>query len=507
MSQERRAPQKQKHRGEGGSKKETINGFGHTDMVARAIVRMRRGITKKTGNNSLEIGSNTELRQTEQLLYKLDTFILPELEDATQASLPSTVRQIQTAPERCVGLTPQNSENPNDNPYASIVVSQSLDLTTSIAQLCDCTVIVVGLTGTGSKLATLLARRGLGRLILFDPFYVGPTEWRHNLEFTPSMANLSKARAVCGVVAELNADTQVEAICCDVRDVAVGSTLLAHCMKTGTAIVPATYQEQGQQGERQGVEAAAAAAAAAQQKYATDTTLEMHVLDVQTEKGTSRQVKTCLTHVNRLPFKKVDLTPLITPSSSPEDARYELKNLLPPHKRNNEIVVVCCDDDVYVRTIVGELAMESGLTALFTTDGGSTSLGTASSVVPGVTACLQCRRSHNNASIDLPLPPRPPHAPPSSYSPATQAIMASTVCQTTLKALLSNMHSNITSVMNTEFSSSNDRIEAISSEKPSRKCKSLHCRSQQNGHRKNLRKQQMRKVLKVSNMFAWTKKK
>jgi hypothetical protein len=507
--------------------KQRAEGFGYSTTVAQAVVKMRKGIKKsQRKNRALEIGSNADLRQTESLLRSLDTLILPELEDALQASLSSMTRQTQTYPERCKGLTQSNVDHPNENPYAAVIVSQSLLLTTSITKLCESTVIIVGLNGTGSKLATLLARRGLGHLILFDPFHVGPKEWQHNLEFTPSMTNLSKTRAVCGIISELNADTKVEAICCDVRDpMSGGATLLAHCMKTGTTIVPANYEEKKTStstSTNSGINNTTEKKESNKDKRRD--TIKVHVLDVPDQDKPPRQIKTRLTYVNRLPVKQVDLTP-----TDVEDSKDFL-----PHKRNNSIVVVCCDEDLYTRSVVGELAMEHGLTTLFdrpphnkwtlytrNTSGVSRASGesgdielvtTTTSVVPGVTACLQCitdrSRSHYKYSHkkSLPIPPRSPLPPASSCSPATRAIMASTLCQTTLRALLSNMQSN-KSVTNSEFSPSNDRIEAASSEKPSRKCKSIHCRSQQHGNRKNLRRQQMRKVLKVSNMFAWTKRK
>ena len=61
---------------------------------------MRKGIKKsQRKNRALEIGSNADLRQTESLLRSLDTLILPELEDALQASLSSMTRQTQTHPK------------------------------------------------------------------------------------------------------------------------------------------------------------------------------------------------------------------------------------------------------------------------------------------------------------------------------------------------------------------------------------------------------------------------
>lgn len=508
--------------------KELVQGFGLSGTVLTAIAKMRRGANsrrsaKVSDNKAFEIGSSSELRQAETLLHRLDTFILPELEDAFKASISSKTRQDQTHPERYEGLKP-NSENPYDNAYAAITVSQSLDLTTDIRTLCDSTVIIVGLNGTGSKLATLLTRRGLGNLILFDPNHVAKNEWRHNLEFTPAMANLSKARAVCGIVSELNADTRVEAVCCDIRERSSGGlTLLAHCMKTGTAIISANYKKVAESSKNTNdVEIKEKGGGGRKNEENQPASIEVHILNVQTKEDMPRQVNTRLTYINRLSPKLVDLHPF-DPTCSREENDLDLndlKNLL-PHKRNKNIVVVCCDEDKYAQVIVGELAMEYGLTALYTqppqniTNRDTTEnemLATTTSVVPGVTACLQCqfsRRSnqhtHKLNSI-WPLPARSPPSPPSCYSPATHAIIASTLCQAVLRALLSNMDMN-KSVINSEFSQSNDRIETIMSEKPSRKCKSLHCRSQQHSRRKMLRKQQMRKVLKVSNMFAWTKKK
>jgi hypothetical protein len=477
--------------------REDQTGFGSNTFVAHAIAKMRRGQRSRKKNKSLEIGSNAELRQTQSLLRDLDNLILPSLEDVVQASLSSKTRQDQTRPERCKDLQ-TNSEDPKDNPYAAVVVSQSLNLTTSITQLCESTVIIVGLNGTGAKLATLLARRGLGKLILMDPSSVRPNEWRHSLEFTPSMEGLSKARAMCGLIAELNADTKVEAACCDVRD-STGSTLLAYCMNKKSMVVPINCMP------------AAATTETKKVLPLNQEPLKMYALDVYSQSDTPRQLKTRMTYVHKLPVKTVNFDDLMT-SSGKDDLRNS------HNVRKKDIIVACCDDDPVARIIVGEFAMEFGLTALYATPGRSTksnaldpeTLGAkipfvpaSLMVVPGVTACLQCHQSVLETRIAL--FPRMQQEQPNSSS-ATHAIMASTLCQAALRSLLSNAHNNNTTI-NTKWYADRDMIEAHRSEKPSRKCRSLHCRNKQGGYRSTLRKKKMRGVIKMSNMFAWTKKK
>ena len=71
------------------------------------------------------------------------------------------------------------------------------------------------------------------------------------------------------------------------------------------------------------------------------------------------------------------------------------------------MIVVCCDDDPLTTIIVGELALEYGVTALFASTDDSTRGGVSESsdldsltssvpstttVVPGGTACLLCHR-------------------------------------------------------------------------------------------------------------------
>ena len=471
-------------------------GFGADAYVAQAIAKMRNGARSrmKHKNKSLEIGTNAELRQTQNLLNNLDTLILPALQDIVQASLSSNTRQDQTRPERCLNLQ-IDSEDPSDNPYAAVVVSQSLNLTTSITKLCESTVIIVGLNGTGAKLATLLARRGLGNLIVMDPFNVSKNEWHHTLEFTPSMEGLSKARAVCGLIAELNADTRVEAICCDVRD-SNGSSILAHCMKTSSMVVPSNYNARDD-GASDGTKG---------NDIGKLKSMEMYSLDVDVHLESTRQINKHITYINKLPIKTINFDALGSPPIDTDVIH------LPAHTLKKDIIVACCDDDPYARTIVGEFAMEFGLTALYSSIGNDNTnflVPSSKTVVPGVTACLQCHQksklvTNNNSTI----PSRPTlkkQVLTNICSSATHAIMASTLCQAALRSFLSN--ANTRSSIDTEWHEDRDMIEANKPSKAYRKCFSHFCQAQQINHRKRLTKTKMRKVLKIGNMFAWTKKK
>ena len=497
-------------------KANTAEDLGHSRVVAHAIAKMRRGHRARK-KNTTEIGSNTELRQTQSLLRMLNDKILPALEDATQACISSKLRQDQTHPERFEAMQ-ANTDNPNDNPYAAVVVSQTSILTTSITKLCESTVIIIGLSGAGAKLATLLTRRGLGQLILFDPLTVSATEWRHNLEFTPAMRGLSKAKAVCGLVSVLNADTRVESICCDVRD-PTGTTLLAHCMKEGSIFVDATYKAPSPATDDTPVTEEQHPKPVTEQVLLGSEPIRVNVVDVLSDDGTPRQVNTRNTYVGKLFKKTLKLSKLASSSEKDVSSSSSSPSV---HERKTNMIVVCCDDDPLTKIIVGELALEYGVTALFASTDDSTRGGVSESsdldsltssvpstttVVPGGTACLLCHRpAHETTKEEIDALQLSSRGEPLSCSPASHAILASTLCQAALRSFLASVHDNKSSV-NTEWYAHRHAIEARTPEKPSRKCRSSHCRMQQASLRKKMRRKKMRKVLKVGNMFAWTKKK
>ena len=137
----------------------------------------------------------------------------------------------------------------------------------------------------------------------------------------------------------------------------------------------------------------------------------------------------------------------------------------------------------------------------------TSSVPSTTTVVPGGTACLLCHRpAHETTKEEIDALQLSSRGEPLSCSPATHAILASTLCQAALRSFLASVHDNKSSV-NTEWYAHRHAIEARTPEKPSRKCRSSHCRMQQASLRKKMRRKKMRKVLKVGNMFAWTKKK
>ena len=92
------------------------------------------------------------------------------------------------------------------------------------------------------------------------------------------------------------------------------------------------------------------------------------------------------------------------------------------------------------------------------------------------------------------------------FSAAAHAVVASLMCQTVLSHFLANAN-GANRLSSSVWYGNSDAVLSKEVSAPNRKCVSERCRRQQKARRKNLHKMKMRKVLKVSNMFSWTKKK
>jgi len=101
------------------------------------------------------------------------------------------------------------------NPYSRLMALQRMGIVPDYARIRAQSVAIVGVGGVGAVAAEMLARCGIGRLLLFDCDDVEPANM-NRMFFTPAQCGLSKVEAAAATLAAINPDVDVQAHCLDV---------------------------------------------------------------------------------------------------------------------------------------------------------------------------------------------------------------------------------------------------------------------------------------------------
>ncbi|CBZ53408.1 putative thiF family domain-containing protein [Neospora caninum Liverpool] len=103
----------------------------------------------------------------------------------------------------------------DDNPYSRLMALQRMGVVEEYRAIRDKAVLVVGVGGVGSVASDMLARCGVGKLILFDYDKVELANM-NRLFFTPKQCGQSKVEAARATLLEINPDVTIEAHNCNI---------------------------------------------------------------------------------------------------------------------------------------------------------------------------------------------------------------------------------------------------------------------------------------------------
>ena len=539
---------------------EGLSSMEAASHVAVAITKMKRNFSTDT----TQVGSSN-LKLITKLLNKLKYSILPTLEDAAQVSITSAQRQLDTQPQRRINMgesKDDSHDDQSDNPYAAVLVPTVSQFMASPTKLCESTVIIVGVDGPGATLAMMLARRGLGRLILVDDGIVAENDWRNSTVFTPDMTGFPRAHAICSAILEINADTELEAACVDVRK-QLGQTLLAHCMESGTLVVAPDFTENGGHDDGNGRSSLSSrdrllsANRRSNDRIVEPMTIYRSRPASSSHDGPPRRLRRIISHVEKLKTRNY----FDVPNDSEEQTKLQSNKKIPPLQTKS--LIVCCKGNEHYLKVVSSAAMEFNMAAIFAKSVPRNGIDASKSrddengfvefpsvisapssssppssakdrtgqmffVVPGLTSCLSCRfqggnQSRGNANMNtdpqmdtsaLALSDQQKkedgtlHSSLSTgtmFSAAAHTVVSSMICQTILSFFLSTPNDQKRFCSSVWYGNS-DAVHSKKASPPDRNCKSSRCRSHQSARRRQIHKKKIRKVLKVSNMFSWTKK-
>lgn len=96
-----------------------------------------------------------------------------------------------------------------DNPYSRLVALSKLGIVKDFSRIRSKCVTIIGLGGIGSVAAEMLARCGIGKLIVFDYDTVELANM-NRMFYLPSQVGLSKVQAAMNTINLINPDVQVE---------------------------------------------------------------------------------------------------------------------------------------------------------------------------------------------------------------------------------------------------------------------------------------------------------
>eukprot|EP00668_Euglena_longa_P012518 GGOE01014973.1.p1 GENE.GGOE01014973.1~~GGOE01014973.1.p1 ORF type:complete len:377 (+),score=99.44 GGOE01014973.1:41-1171(+) len=114
-----------------------------------------------------------------------------------------------------VALRQMSAEVRADNPYSRLVALQRMGVVQDYKRIRVKTVAIVGVGGVGAVVTEMLARCGIGKLLLWDYDKVELANM-NRLFFTPQQQGLPKVDAARQTVQAINPDVEVEGHCCDV---------------------------------------------------------------------------------------------------------------------------------------------------------------------------------------------------------------------------------------------------------------------------------------------------
>ncbi|XP_071101076.1 ubiquitin-like modifier-activating enzyme 5 [Haliotis cracherodii] len=102
-----------------------------------------------------------------------------------------------------------SSEVVDSNPYSRLMALKRMGIVDNFEKIRDFTVAVVGVGGVGSVTAEMLARCGIGKLLLFDYDKVELANM-NRLFYQPSQAGMSKVEAAERTLRDINPDVEFE---------------------------------------------------------------------------------------------------------------------------------------------------------------------------------------------------------------------------------------------------------------------------------------------------------
>lgn len=97
----------------------------------------------------------------------------------------------------------------DSNPYSRLMALQRMGIVKDYEQIRNKTVAVVGMGGVGSVAAEMLARCGIGRLLMFDYDHVELANM-NRLFFRPEQCGMTKTDAAAQTLAGINPDVALE---------------------------------------------------------------------------------------------------------------------------------------------------------------------------------------------------------------------------------------------------------------------------------------------------------
>merc|ERR1711988_694551 len=111
------------------------------------------------------------------------------------------------------------------NPYSRLIRLNKASMINGYENIQSFSVAIVGLGGIGAVVAEMLARCGIGKLILFDKKTVEPTDL-NRLFYRPEHVGLSKTQATKATLASVNPHVVVETYSLDVTAIDADSLIV-----------------------------------------------------------------------------------------------------------------------------------------------------------------------------------------------------------------------------------------------------------------------------------------
>eukprot|EP00667_Euglena_gracilis_P014274 EG_transcript_14769 len=102
-----------------------------------------------------------------------------------------------------------------DNPYSRLLALQRMGVVQDYQRIQTMAVAIIGVGGVGAVVVEMLARSGIGKLLLWDYDKVELANM-NRLFFTPQQQGLSKVDAASRTIQAINPDVEVEGLCYDV---------------------------------------------------------------------------------------------------------------------------------------------------------------------------------------------------------------------------------------------------------------------------------------------------
>jgi len=102
-----------------------------------------------------------------------------------------------------------SSEEVDSNPYSRLMALKRMGIVNNYERIREFSVSIVGIGGVGSVAAEMLARCGIGHLLLYDYDKVELANM-NRLFFWPEQVGMTKTDAAAQTLAEINPDVLIE---------------------------------------------------------------------------------------------------------------------------------------------------------------------------------------------------------------------------------------------------------------------------------------------------------